>query len=423
MKKVLLFSHNPLRDTGPDMLLCKALAAKDMMVFGAPYLQRDRVSIIAVKPNVVILPEIRCEYTLDLAKQLRAWGVQVVVRMCEMGITAPSVEKIEDDYRRAIFGNWDYSGCVDLMLAWGPKAKALQVKYGHLRDDQIAAVGGLGFDPYFNPRPISPMIKPDYKKIVMFATGFAYADRNPEYSMPEAKPEDGIHQRVVERDIAGRKIWLEGMEKFHARFGKNWTMAIRTHGGEKESSYMTPLDGKLVAIPGLSTCLALQGVDAVVHCGSTLAFEAHLCNIPALNFANITPDELVADISPRCDTIDDLLEAFEHLDLSKSNASPWAVSELKHKWYGPVDGKVAERSAEAIAALPANQTAIPNGWPAAPTEAKYLTPGVMLSGAQWQCTSCLKMCFTNNEREMIKCPYCGIACVKMMPEKKDVAGT
>ena len=414
MKKVLIFSHNPLRDTEPDRLLLEALEKKGFMMFFAHYLQRDRVTILSVRPDIVVLPEIRCEYTLDFARQLKAWGIQIVVRLCEVGITDPSVEKIEADYRTAIFGNWDYSDCVDLMLAWGPKTKGLQVKYGHLPEEKIVAVGGLGFDPYFAARPLSPMIKPDYKKIVLFATGFAYADRNPEYSIPEAKPEHDIHKRVVERDIAGRKIWLEGMEKFHARFGNNWNMAVRVHGGEREETYLEAMKGKLMAIPALSTCLALQGVDAVIHCGSTLAFEAHLCNLPALNFANITPDALVAAISPQCPTIEDLLEDFAALDLKKSNADPWAVAELKHKWFGPVDGKVAERAADAIAALPDAKALIPNTWPPAPEEAKYLTPGVTLTGFQWQCAACQKMSFTAAGREMIKCPWCGIACVKYM---------
>ncbi len=420
MKKILIFSHNPLRDTEPDRLLLEALDKKGFMVFFAHYLQRDRVTVLSVRPDIVILPEIRCEYTLDFARQLKAWGVQIVVRLCEVGITSPSVKNIDDEYRSAIFGNWDYSDCVDLMLAWGPRTKELQMRYGHLPEDKIVPVGGLGFDPYFAPRPLSPMLKPDYKKIVLFATGFAYAERNPEYSMPEAKPEHGIHKRVVERDAAGRKVWLEGMEKFHTRFSDNWSMAVRVHGGERQETYLQPMKGKLMSIPGLSTCLALQGVDAVIHCGSTIAFEAHLCNLPALNFANITPDALVADISPACNTIEDLIEDFSKLDLSKSNANPWAVAELKHKWYGPVDGKVAERAADAIAALPDGKALIPNAWPAVPTEARYLTPGVTLSQAQWACASCQKLFFTAPDREMAKCPYCGIACCRfVVPEKKD----
>ena len=423
-KKVLIFSHNPLRDTEPDRLLLEALDKKGFMVFFAHYLQRDRVTVLAVRPDIVILPEIRCEYTLDFAKQLKAWGIQIVVRLCEAGITHPSVEKIDDEYRSAIFGNWDYSDCVDLMLAWGPRTRDLQVKYGYLPSGMIRAIGGLGFDPYFAARPLSPMLKPDYKKIVLFATGFSYAERNPEYSIPEARPEHGIHKRVVQRDIAGRKVWLEGMEKFHARFSGNWNMAVRVHGGEREETYLELLKGKLMAIPALSTCLALQGVDAVIHCGSTIAFEAHLCNLPALNFANITPDELVASISPACPTIDDLIDEFTNLDLSKSNANPWAIAELKHKWYGPVDGRVAERAAEAIATLPDAKPLIPNAWPAAPTEARYPTPGVMLTSAQWICASCQKMFFTATDREMAKCPYCGIACCRFTaPEKQDAAGT
>ncbi len=424
MKKVLIFSHNPLRDTEPDRLLLEALEKKGFMVFFAHYLQRDRVTVLSVRPDIVVLPEIRCEYTLDLARQLKAWGIQIVVRLCEVGITSPSVKNIDDEYRSAIFGNWDYSDCVDLMLAWGPATRNLQVKYGHLPEEKIVAVGGLGFDPYFATRPLSPMLKPDYRKIVLFATGFAYADRNPEYSMPEAKPEHGIHKRVVERDAAGRKVWLEGMEKFHARFSKNWNMAIRVHGGEREETYLEAMKGKLMAIPALSTCLALQGVDAVIHCGSTIGFEAHLCNLPALNFANITPDVLVASVSPRCDTVDELIDQFADLDLSKTNADPWAIAELKSKWYGPVDGKVAERAADAIAALPEGKALIPNAWPAAPTEAKYLTPGVTLSQAQWVCASCQKPFFTAIDREMAKCPYCGIACCRFVaPEKKNVTGT
>jgi len=69
MKKVLILSHIPMRDEIVDNLIGNELS-KDHMVWVASILQNPRQVICTVKPDIVLLPEIRLEFTRDLARYL-----------------------------------------------------------------------------------------------------------------------------------------------------------------------------------------------------------------------------------------------------------------------------------------------------------------------------------------------------------------
>lgn len=412
MKKILFFTHNPYRDSLSDNLVNNALREAGHEVWSRGYLQNDKQMITCIKPDVVVLPEIRCEYTLDLAKQLKAWGCKVVVKMCEVGITRESIPHISLEYQKAIFGNFPFTDHIDLMLGWGPEMCRLQIGYANVPEVKIAPVGGLQFDQYFLSPPPPQFTMPNYKPNVLFATGFAYAERNKEYAMPEAMPGDKIHAEMVNKDIKGRSLWFNSIKKFHERFGQFWNILVKPHAGERAYSYEKILDGIATVIPPMSGFQALQISTAVVHSGSTMAYEAHLMGRPAFNFGNVCEDVVVSQISPNSSTIDELISQFSTANFTRSNANPAVIKNLEDEYYGPVDGKAHIRAAEAISALPEPKTNIPDIYPVN-TEVKYMTDGIILSVSQWTCASCGQSFFSQMHREMIKCPYCGIACTRI----------
>lgn len=412
MKKLIVFTHNPVRDPVTDDCLCVALRRRGHVVFRRNFLSDDKNMILCIKPHIVVLPEIRCEYTLDLAKQCKAWGCQIVVRPCEVGISEESVGAISEDYRRAIFGNWPVNDTIDLMLMWGPKMQELFCKHGGIDPAKTAVVGGLAFDQFFLPPPPDVPQRTD-KRRVLFATGFAYADRNPQYSVPEARAEDPIHADMVRIDSSVRAKWFEAIRRFCNDRSDEWEIWVKLHPGEKEEVYREVLkDLPVVYCPPLPAVRALRYVDVVVHAGSTMAFEAHLMDKPAFNFHNVCQDKVVAAISPQVEDYEGLISGLDHTP-SESNADPAMIEKLTSLYYGTCDGKASERAAEAISKLPDNTPEVPDHWPAF-TQMKYMTDCVIPNVEMWECRACQNRYYIRGPREMVKCPYCGIANVKIM---------
>ncbi len=414
MKKIIVYTHNPVRDSIVDDCLVAALRKEGHMVWKRTYLDRDKDAVVMIKPDLVIMSEIRCEYSIDFTKQCKQWGIQVVVRPCEVGISAESIPGIKEDYRRAIFGeNWPANNCIDLMLCWGPKMKDLFVEYGGVDKEKMVVVGGIAFDPFFLPPPPQD-IKRTEKKRVMFATGFAYADRNPQYSVPEARPEDDVHKDMVETDSKARSQWFKMIKQFWSEHGNDWEIYVKIHPGERPAVYAAVLKDTVVFCPPkVPSVAALQHFDIVVHAGSTLAYETHLLKKPAINLLNVCQDVIVSKISPNVTTFEELAEAIKTTPFDQSNADEAIIETLERDYYGIADGKASERAAKEISKLPdLGLTAIPDTWPQN-TEMKYMTSCILKDVEVWYCKGCETRYNVQGPREMVKCPCCGIANVKM----------
>jgi surface carbohydrate biosynthesis protein len=410
-KKVLILTHNHGRDVFFDKLLEQELSNRGHKTWLRGYLKGDKAAVCAIKPDIVVLPEIRCEYTRDFAYQLKQWGVQVVVRLCEVAITEDSIPKISDAYRRAIFGNWPANHCADLVLAWGAKTKKLLSQYGSFSSEKIHAIGGIAFDQYIG-KPLPPIVeRNDDKERIMFCTGFAYADRNQEYSMPEALPEDPLHSELVQTDRASRSKYIDMVKWFISKHSDKYHIEVKPHAGEKELVYKKML-GDSVVLNAMTGFQALYNAEYFVHAGSTMAFEAHLVNRPAFSFSNVCQDVVVSKISPSFDTKEKLFKAIEKTPSGKSNANPEIISRLA-EYYGPVDGNAYIRAADLIDSMPRNTTSVPDVYPKA-SSPRYLTGDVIIDMMQWSCEGCHNAYFVKSRhREMVKCPYCGIANVRV----------
>lgn len=412
MKKILVLSHMPTRDDVVDVMLTQELG-KHAVSWKVSVLDYIRGHCLSIKPDIVVFPEIRCEYTRDMVKQLHEWGVVVVQKRCEMGVTAES--DIDAETHRAVFGNWQIGGYIDLDLVWGPRFGEMVARHTDISGDKIKVVGALGFDQYFIPPP--PVEEPD-GKTVLFAGGFGYADRQAIYSIPEAKLGEAIHTNSVADDRSRRHFFIELIKGFRKRF-PDWTFKVRPHPGESGTAYNKALGEDVEFLANMPAVAALRNVDVVIHTGSTMAFEAHLLDKPTLNFRNTSLDTLVGSVAPTYACAEDLLDAFAVMDTTKSNADLEVIDRLKRDYYGPIDGKAHKRAAEAILALPARPTTYPREWPK--DEIKYQSKGVHASVDKWFCAACLNLWFGDKGRDLLKCPYCGIPCVVHVPRKDENA--
>ncbi len=404
MKKIVVFSHIPTRDDAADSMLLVELN-KAAIAWKFSVLSQIRSTILTIKPDIVVMPEMRCEYTRDVAKQLYEWGVVVVQKRCEMGITAES--EADGATHDAVFGNWQIGEYIDLDLVWGPKFAEMVAENTNIPESKIKVVGSLGFDQYFIPPP--PVPPPD-GKTVMFAGGFGYADRQAIYAIPEIKPGDPAHVTSVANDRNYRHHFINLIKAFKERF-PDWKVLIRPHGGEGSVAYQQALGEDTDFIANGATVAAITGVNAIIHTGSTMAYEAHLMNKPTFNFRNTSLDKLVGAIAPTYYEVDALLDAFAEVDVGKSNANLDVVTRLERDYYGQPDGKATERAAAAILSLPHKEPAYPTEWPV--DKVKYLTRGVYVDIAKWFCGVCMNVWYGDKSRDLLKCPYCGMPCINL----------
>lgn len=397
----MILSHLPGRDDVADIMLGNELSKLGCMVWKYPALGQQRLAICLIKPDIIILPEIRLEFMRDLAKQCKEWGIRVVQKRCEMGATEETFKaQSTDELERCLFGNLAYQDYIDLDLVWGPKFASMVEAHGTPKE-KIRVVGALGFDPYFLDKP---QVVPYKKNRVLFAGGFGYADKNAMYAIPEAKPGEKIHIDLVKADRENRAEFMQLIEAFIQRY-PDWEVFVRPHPGELYMAYQKVFGDKIKPACEMPALVAIQMVDITIHPGSTLALECHLVNKPSLNFRNTNLDVLVGAIAPRHDNIESLLEAVHYTELGTSNARAEALNKLD-EYYGPIDGKANRRAAEEIVKLPISTTNIPNEWPE--DTVRYLTKGVYTGLEYWRCATCGHECFSDPGRDTAKCPFCGI---------------
>ncbi|KKM75297.1 hypothetical protein LCGC14_1391650 [marine sediment metagenome] len=410
MKKILLLSHDTQRDSATHGAIRKHLEDMGHLTWMLHFTQARRACYM--KPDIVVYPEIRLEKLRDEAAQLHKNGITVAVRRCEPGMSADSLVSVGDAYKRAILGNVDYSDFVALEMVWSQEFADTLVEYKPELKGRVKAVGSFGFDTY-KDRSRAKNEKP----VVLLATGFPYADRKALFSIPEARVSDSLlHARLVQIDRMNRQTWFDSIKSFCEKYKDRYDIALRLHNGEAGGPYCD-LIGDTVPLATGNTDAVLRAVDVLIHAGSTMAMEAHLLGIPAINFANKTQDKLVADISPNCETFESLCETFEGLELGKSNADPDVVEKLQ-SFYGVNDGNTCKRAAELIDALPLSGAEISGDW-LVYDKIKYPSPYVYTDMVMAHCSSCNRNVAFSSGLDMVKCPYCGVCLcglVQRMPE-------
>lgn len=417
MARIMIASHNPARDYQSDQLLALELQRKGHNVWIYKYLDNDPVRVCYIKPDILILPEIRCEYSLMLAEQAKEYGVKIVVKSCEFGISEMSLYTISEEYRRAIFGRLPLNHAVDLFIAWGEKMKKTMRGLTLIDPDKIVCCGGYQFDPYFLPPP--PVEKPA-KPVILFACGFAYADRNKEFSFPEADTDSPLHREFVEIDQRGRSAWLAMLPKVAEKLSDIFEIWVKPHPGERLEAYQAILRDKPVRIiDQMSGFMAMQYASILVHAGSTMAFEAYLKKIPAICYHNICQDELIAKLT-ECPADEDtlikrLLAARDeewHDFYNKEHIR--LLCGGQDSYYGLVDGEGAARISAAVERLLPAKTNVPDVWQY-PKEPLFLSKNIATHVMTWSCAGCKNTYYVYDQpnREMVKCPYCGIANVRI----------
>lgn len=407
MAKVLILSNLPQRDRATDELLATKIRERGFEVRVAPFLPHNRLHILYWKPDICLLPEARCEYTIDVARNLMRWGAYAILRRTEGGAAWGAWDKMGDAEKETVVGAWPYDA--DLEIVWAEKFADLIAKHGYMPKEKLFVCGGIPFDLYFEGPKIERETKVDS---ILFAPGWGHADRNPEYNVPEAPPGSPIHKDAYERHRNGREAWIEMMGKVMNAFPKS-EYFLRLKTGEAPTEYHQRLGTNLKVIMPCPAKIPLINCDVLIHAGSTLAIEAHLCDKPAFSYVgniNQVPGYDYPHVSQNFTNPDELIKAMKKVEIGKTNANLESIKVLEKEFYGAIDGKACERIADRIAEIEIKPNFIPDTWPEPSQE--YYTPGIFKQIEGWICETCHRQSYTIPGKEMIKCPWCGIGLAK-----------
>lgn len=428
-RKVLLCSNLPQRDRLIDEFLATKIraitkpcgcACYEVRVI--PFLPFARENICRFKPDIVIFPEVRCEYTVNLTKHCMEWDILTIAKRTEGGAARAAWDKMEESERMTVVGSWPYD--VDLEVVWSQQFADLVVKYGHIPRGKIFVAGGIPFDVYFEG--LKDQLKKD-KKVILFASGWGHADRSPEYNIPEAPPGSPIHKDAYDRHNKGRTKWIKMIHRVCDTFKKDWDFHLRVKTGEIPKAYQDALGDKIKLVVPCPARVNLQNTDLLIHAGSTMAIEAHLMNVPSLSYCgliNQVPSYNYPHLVPDFEKPGELIKAIKEIELGKSNINLENLERLKRDFYGEIDGKACERLANKIHDLAKDRpvAVIPDDWPPPPKES-YETDGSFRLMENWICEACHHPILAFPGREMIKCPWCGISLAKGLKPKDMVKET
>lgn len=416
--KIAILTLTGQRDEHIDHRLAHELRKYGHEVNIRNYIYAGRETVCYDKPDVVIHPMPGGQYKYDFVEQCKEWGCVVIVRRGEAGMGREQFEKLDDNRKSIILGNWDYSPYVDLELTWGQEFSDIIAEQGCMPAKRIKACGAFAFDSYFTVRGHLPN---DHKKTILFATGFSTCDCRSEYCELGIKEDSDYHKEIYAIHRKARDTWLDAIKELVKWFGDEWAFELKVRPGEMTEEYEKTLpDAVKIHAQRTSAAAVLRHTDILVHSGSTMAIEAHLLGIPAFNFCNVNPDPLLSQVSLMLDTYEELEFNLCRATPGRSNINESVLGQLQEHLYGPIDGKACERAAAFVHEHIKDKritTNIPDTWP---KTTKHLADGVHLEkqegDARWLCVCCRNSYFAA-PYGVTKCPYCGMQ-IQMTDAKK-----
>jgi surface carbohydrate biosynthesis protein len=407
--KIAICTQLEYRDRLIDEKIGELLRQKGHTVGIGNFVWYGREFILKAKPDVVVIPEVRCEHTIDFVEAVNDMNIVTVVRRTEPGYSRTDYEKADESHIPTVMGHWPYR--VDLEIVWGKEFAEIVKECPLALNKNIKAAGAFTLDYYF-PRPE----KKSDGKTILFASAWDYATRDPEYCIPEMPVGDPSHIPAQKRCREGKDKWIAEIQRFTKKY-PDWRVILKTHPGEDSIEYQNIFGNKVEVIHNEFAFRVLPKADVLIHAGSTMAVEAHLMDIPAFRFCNYIEDSLILDISPEIQEVN-----LSKVKFGKSNARKSVIKKLEKTFFGKIDGKACQRTAEYIDKLEPRETDIPKTWP--PSKRDYTTYGVYKElkfgdGVKdiIQCSCCKKLIFAEPSVKFIKCPHCSIMLTRMSDRK------
>lgn len=367
-KRILLFVVKKQRDLFIDLILRYWLEELGYEVIMRAQDVTPENSILELLPDAIIWGAKTTLYQIHLSRFAADRNIISIVRR-EESLSYKEWNISNSTIRSWSSGLLDYSPFVDLELFFGEEYAEIISTHGHMPREKCKAVGAMCMDPYFitNLDRISPSkeefckmldISPK-KKIMLFASRWGLADRDPSGAIPEAinsprQRTDSLPEvnRAVNLEKERRKLWLEGIRQLYNNKGDDWDFIIKVHPGEKGEAYEKFFHENKMCVPviveGYMTEI-LNNIDLLIHAGSTTAIEAHLRNIPSISFCPTGKEcSPVGMLSPTAMNFDELDILISNTRLGHSNANVEVAIKAINIFYGRLDGNACRRAAHLI---------------------------------------------------------------------------
>lgn len=367
-KRILLFVVKKQRDLFIDLILRYWLEKLGHEVIMRSLDDMPENSILELLPDAIVWGAKTTLYQMHLARFAADRNIVSIVRR-EESISYKDWNLANSTIRSWYTGLFDYSPFVALELFFGEEYAEIISTHGHMPGEKCKEVGAMCMDPYFitNLNRISPSkenfckmlgISPK-KKIMLLASRWGLADRDPSGAIPEAINSPGQRtdsvpevNSAVNVEKEHRKLWLEGIRQLYNNKGDDWDFIIKAHPGEKGEAYEKFFHENKMCVPviveGYMTEI-LNNIDLLIHAGSTTAIEAHLRNIPSISFCPTdTEFSPVGKLSPVAMNFSELNILISNVRLGHSNANIEVALKEINNFYGRLDGNACQRAAHLI---------------------------------------------------------------------------
>ncbi len=367
-KRILLFVVKKQRDLFIDLILRYWLEKLGYEVIMRSLDDMPENSILELLPDAIIWGAKTTLYQMHLARFAADRNIVSIVRR-EESLSYNEWNIYNSTIKSWFIGLSDYSPFADLELTFSEEFAEIISTHGHMPREKCKAVGAMCMDPYFitNLDRISPS-KEDFckmlgispnKKIMLFASRWSLADRDPSGAIPEAisspiQRTDSLPDvnRAVNLEKEHRKLWLEGIRQLYNNKGDDWDFIIKVHPGEKCEAYEKFFQENKMCVPVFVEgymAEILNNIDLLIHAGSTTAIEAHLRNIPSISFCPTeTKFSPIGKLSPVAMNFRELNILISNVRLGHSNANIEVALKAINSFYGRLDGNACQRSAHLI---------------------------------------------------------------------------
>lgn len=352
MALVCLIVDNPLRDLDGLVLLARTFAMRGIDAALVP-LYSQAFDIAALGPDLVIANYARLN-NRDLLIDYRRRGIRVGVLDTE-GVGGRSMEEFAQ-----ISAHAGAQEIVDFYCAWGPaQFEVLQPIFG----ETLKLTGCPRFDfcaPKWQAALRKPGSEPGY---VLINTNFPAV--NPRFSggsAAEAKAavRAGFSEDVAEQYLQRARSAMLGMiavTRSLAEHLPHRRFVLRPHPFESLEPYRSLEDLANVALHQEGTSLDwLAASRLLVHLNCSTAIEANMLGRSAISPAWLDHEAIrvpgPSSVSIHANTEGQLIDLVETAFGDKPLAHPAIARQtVIDAYYGPIDGRAAERVAEASIAV------------------------------------------------------------------------